>query len=200
LDVPAEEDAVVRQELLTAEAFIEQREELPDGGQWVELVEGQVKSLSPPSVEHGTAVLNLGKALARCVQAHVSGYPCFELGLLTRRNPDTVLFPAVSFFASGPMFAETDKAFSEARPALIVEMASSNDRRRQMERRVADWLAWGTSVVWVPDPDLKQVHVVEQGRGGRRLGEGDELIGGGPLSGFRIRIAEIFQAPAWATR
>ena len=184
--------------LMTAEEFVAQREELPDGGRWVELAAGKLVTLSPPTVEHGTAVLNFSKALARHAQTERGGYACFELGLLVIRRPDTLLFPAVSYFATGPMFCESDKVLTETRPSLIVEVASTNDRRRGMEQRAASWLNWGVPVVWVLDPQQKQAHVVEQGRGGQRLAEHQELLGQAVLPGFHLRIADIFQEPAWA--
>ncbi len=183
---------------MTAEEFVAGREELPDGGRWIELVAGKLVTLSPPTVEHGTAVLNFSKALARHAQVERSGYACFELGLLTIRRPDTLLFPAVSYFSNGPMFAESDKVLTEARPSLIVEVASTNDRRRGMELRVSGWLQWGVPAVWVLDPQQKQAHIVEQGRGGQRLAEHQDLLGSSVLPGFQMRIADIFQEPAWA--
>jgi Uma2 family endonuclease len=185
-------------DLMTAEEFVARREDLPDGGRWVELAAGKLITLSPPTVEHGTAVLNLSKGLARQTQTEQEGYACFELGLLLIRRPDTLLFPAISYFSGGPMFAESDKGVTESRPSLIVEVASTNDRRRGMEQRVAGWLNWGVPAVWVLDPQHKQVHVVEQGRGGQRLAEHQELLGRNVLPGFQMRIAEIFQEPSWA--
>ena len=54
--------------LLTAEQFVAVRHELADGGRWTELIAGRPVLLSPPTVEHGGAVLNLSKALAEYSQ------------------------------------------------------------------------------------------------------------------------------------
>lgn len=185
-------------DLMTAEEFVARRDELPDGGRWVELAAGRLVTLSPPTVEHGTAILNLSKALARHSQAEQGGYACFELGLLLIRSPDTLLFPAVSYFTSGPMFAESDKILTETRPALVIEVASTNDRRRGLDQRVSGWLNWGVPAVWVLDPQQKQVHSVEQGRGGQRLAEHQELLGHSLLPGFQVRVGDLFQEPGWA--
>ena len=185
-------------EKLTAEEFVAQREELPDGGRWVEITAGKLVILDPPTVEHGTAILNLSKALAQYTQVERGGYACFEIGLLIKRRPDTLLFPAVSYFTTGPMFGESDRVFTETRPTLIVEMASTNDRRRGLDQRVSNWLEWGVPTVWVIDPQQKQAHVVEQGSGGQRLAEHQELLGNSVLPGFQMRIAEIFREPSWA--
>jgi len=185
-------------ELLTAEQFVAGRDELPDGGRWTELVAGKPVILSPPTIEHGTSILNLGKALAEYAQKEQGGYACFELGLVIARNPDTVHFPAVCFFTTGALFTETEKVITEARPTLIVEVASTNDRRRGLEQRVTSWLNWGMNHVWILDPQEKQVHTVEKGRTGQRLADHQTLFGGPALSGFKITVGELFKEPGWA--
>ena len=189
---------MVTSALLTAEQFVVEREELPDGGRWTELVAGKAVTLSPPTIEHGTAVLNLSKALAEYSRKEPGGYSCFELGLVTARNPDSVRFPAICFFTTGGLFAEADKVVTEVRPSLVVDVASTNDRRRGLEQRIIDWMEWGVKLVWVLDPQGKQVHAVEKGRAAQRLAEHHSLSGGTVLSGFQIGVGDIFKEPGWA--
>lgn len=184
-------------ENLTIEKFIEERTELPDGGRWTELQRGSLVTLEPPSVEHGTVVLNLTKALSEFVQRGGTGYACFELGLILARQPDTVRFPAISFYVEGPRFAEADKEVTDVPPALVVEIASTNDRRRGMHDRVTTWLEWGIPLVWVIDPHSKEVHTFEQKRASRQLTGIDSLTGGSILSGFDLTLAELFKEPGW---
>jgi Uma2 family endonuclease len=184
--------------ILTAEQFVSGRDELPDGGRWTELIAGKPITLSPPTIEHGTAVLNLSKALAEYSQKEQGGYSCFELGLVTARNPDTVRFPAICFFTTGGLFAEADKVATEARPGLVVEVSSTNDRRRGLQQRITDWMEWGVKLVWILDPSGKQVYAVEKGRAAQRFAEHQSLLGGTVLSGFKIGVGEIFKEPGWA--
>jgi Uma2 family endonuclease len=185
-------------ELLTVEQFVADREDLPDGGRWSELLAGRLFTFQPPTIEHGTAVLNLGKALALCTQREPCGYACFELGLIIARNPDTLQFPAVSFFVDGPMFAEADKVVTDARPALVAEIASTNDRRRNMKQRVTGWLDFGVRVAWVLDPQEKRVHVFSRDRPAEQLAAHQTLRGWPVLSGFRVGVGELFADPGWA--
>jgi Uma2 family endonuclease len=78
--------AVPSDDLLTVEQFVAGRHELPDGGRWTELIAGRPILLSPPTVEHGNAVLNLGKALAEYSGKEQAGYACFELGFVVARR------------------------------------------------------------------------------------------------------------------
>jgi Uma2 family endonuclease len=185
-------------ELLTVEQFVADREELPDGGRWSELLAGRLLTLQPPTIEHGTAVLNLSKALARFAQREQTGYACFDLGLIIARNPDTVQFPAVSFFIDGPMFAEADKVVTDARPALVAEIASTNDRRRNMKQRVTGWLDFGVRLAWVLDPQEKRVHAFSRDRPAEQLAAHQTLRGGLVLSGFSVGVGELFEEPGWA--
>ena len=185
-------------DLMTVEQFVATRDELPDGGRWTELIAGKPVTLSPPTVEHGTTVLNLSKALAEYVQKEEGGYACFDLGLVIARNPDTVYFPAACLYTAGPLFAEADKIVTESHPSVVIEVASTNDRRRGMEQRTTGWLDWGVRLVWVLDPHARQVYALEKGRAGQRLNEHQSLFGGMVLSGFKINVGELFKEPGWA--
>lgn len=196
--------------LLTAESFDDARYDLPDGGQWVELVRGRVEVLSPPDEEHRIAVLNLSKALGDYLAAHREGYACFDLGLIVHRDPDTVRFPAISYFLGGAMFAETDKSVTDTRPALVVEIMSSNDRRRSLNDRVYEYTNWGLEVLWIVDPVERAVHTVRPGYANKAAREHETLCGSLAwrhkataqpiLPDFRIAVADIFTPPEyWKT-
>lgn len=187
-------------EIFTAQQFAEWRPDLPDGGRWVELIEGRVVSFQPPDPQQGTTVLNLSKAIAEHLQTGApgeAGYACFELGLLVAESPDTVRFPAMSYFGSGRRFAHTDEVLTAERPDLVVEVPADPERRRDMSRRVREYLALGTKLVWVVDFLEQQVHVFpQQGASGRFEGK-QRLSGGDVLSGFDLAAADLFGEPSW---
>ena len=133
---------------MTVEQFLEQRGEMPEGGQWAELHGGVPVFLEPPDVDHGTVVLNLSKALADYFQKSPIGYACFDLGLQLDLHPAVVLFPAISVYVGGAMFAETDQTISQRIPNWIVDLASTPDRRVLMADRIARWRSWGIQEVW----------------------------------------------------
>jgi Uma2 family endonuclease len=182
--------------LLTAEQFVEQRYELPDAGQWAELDRGVPTFLQPPDLDHGNVILNLSKALAEYVQTTQRGYACFELGLLVEKRPDTVRIPAACYFLEGPRFSEADKAYTETPPAIVIELASTNDRRRNMAARIEQYHAFGSPQVWVIDPHERCAHVCSRGESAIRFGEEDVLVSD-RLAGFRLRVAELFRVPDW---
>ncbi len=183
--------------LLSAEEFADRKFELPEGGRWTELCAGEIVTLSPPDELHGNVVLNLSKVLAEHAQKAQDGYACFELGLIVARNPDTVRCPSVSYFQSGERFAESDKLVTETIPTLVVEIASTNDRRRHVDERVTSYLNWGVGQVWLADTDLREIHIFQSDAHRQRLSSGDTLHGGKVLSEFRSKVEDLFATPSW---
>ncbi|MFV0445195.1 MAG: Uma2 family endonuclease [Planctomycetaceae bacterium] len=189
---------------MTLEEFLDSRFDLPDSGQWAELDAGEVVLLQPPDLEHGNAILNFSKAVAAWAStaaAEEAGamYACFDLGLILTQQPDTVRFPAVSFFAGGNRFAESDKLATDTVPRLVMELASSSDRRLQMPERVQRYFDWGVPTVWVIDPQGR--HVLQRSMTGqqRDLIEGDRLTDTAALPGFDIEVSTLFIEPSWWT-
>ena len=183
--------------LLTAEEFAAREGEDDFETRWSELVGGRIVSLEPPAPEHGAIVFNFAKAIAKYLQhaQDEKGYAGFETGLVVARNPDTVRRPPVSFFVTGERFAELDSRLTETRPALIVEVASTNDRRRAMRERVESYLQWGVRTVWVADPVEKNVHVLQSGRPPRQFAGSQSVLGSPVFANFRLAVTELFAMP-----
>lgn len=183
---------------MTAEQFASRDCDFQQGGRWVELVAGRVVTLEPPDPVHGCTVLNFSKALARHLQTSNEadrGYACYELGLIVKRNPDSVRCPAVSYFAGGTPFAELDKAVTETQPRLVVEVASTADRRRGLEERVDGYLHWGVESVWVVDPVERQVYTFRRSGIKKRFAEHQQFVGNPVLPGFEVAVADLFVQP-----
>ena len=182
---------------MTVEQFLDQRGEMPEGGQWAELHAGVPVFLEPPDVDHGTVVLNLSKALATYFHQVEAGYACFDLGLHVARQPDTVYFPAVSLFLTGLRFAESDNAVTETVPALAMEILSTPDRQQGLELRLAQLLHWGVPSIWTIDLKSKTVQIWDR-QGETLLRSGEMLESVPALPGFRVPVIELFTVPDWA--
>lgn len=181
----------------TAEQFLDARIELPDGGRWTELDRGQIINLDPPDIEHGTIVLNISKAVSRYLHQRDQGAAYFELGLVVAHDPDTVRFPAVSIYKSGSRFEETDKVVTDRRPDVIIEVASTNPRRRLMKDHLEEYTAWGVELIWVVDPSEKQVHEYRPAEGNKVYELKGVLTGGETLPKFIVPVTDLFAEPDW---
>src|SRR5215207_7697735 len=87
--------ATTERRLMTAEELWE----LPDDGQRRELVRGELRTMSPPSGEHGLVQLEFGAPLRDYVRAHDLGRVFGEAGFRLTEQPDTVRAPDVAFVA-----------------------------------------------------------------------------------------------------
>ena len=191
--------------LITAEQFADKKYDLPESGRWHELVGGKVVNLHPPDAAHGTALINFSKVLAQHLQQRSGAYACFELGLIIARNPDTVRCPPLSLITQGKLFAESDKAVTDIKPAMVFEIASTVDRRRNMERRICEYLDWGVELVWVADTVRKLMHTNERNRPQQTFTESQEIEGDAffeestdhsqLLTGFKLGVADVFVEP-----
>jgi Uma2 family endonuclease len=141
--------------LLTVEQF---EERLAEGDRWIELVTGRLIRLDPPDEVHGDIVRNLSQRLAAYLKSSPDISVCFELGVILAHEPATVRCPAISCFQSSDRFLETEKLVTETKPALVIEVASTNDRREGMSDRVRGYLDAGVAGVWVIDPGTRHVH------------------------------------------
>jgi Uma2 family endonuclease len=183
--------------LLTAEAFAELENQEDFDLQRAELVRGAVSVLGTPDLLHGAVVLNFSKALAAYLHKSPDeqGYAAFEIGLIIARGPDTVRRPAISLFVGGERFAELDRLVTETRPALVIEVASTNDRRRAMRDRVESYLDWGLRTVWVVDTQEKSLHLIQQGRPPRIFSEKQSVPGAPVFADFRLDVGSLFEMP-----
>ena len=183
--------------LMSAEEFVDQRFDLPESGQWSELHQGILKNFQPPDLDHGNVIRNLSRMLGDYVQRGGAGYACFDLGIAVHAHPDTLRFPAACYFVTGPRFAEADKPYTTLPPALVIELASTNDRRREMTDRVLSYLEFGTPLVWVIDTKEKCVHVCPRGEKPLLLSTAMTLRGDPILPGFTTPVHDLFVEPDW---
>lgn len=185
--------------LTTAEDFIDQRFEMPEGGQWSELLDGKPQHLQPPEPDHGNAVLNLSKALADYLQRTKNGYACFDLGLRVATCPDSVLFPAACVFVRGKLFAESDKEFTDETPAVVMELSSTDDRTAQMNERIEYYRNWGVNSVWVLNPCGESLEVHSRTIETQTFQGTDSYSDQQTLEGFSITVLDLFREPDWWT-
>lgn len=185
---------------MTAAEFASAKHELPESGRWHELHDGQTVLLSAPDDVHGTIVLNLSRALAQWFRTQPipsRGYACHGLGLHVQSQPDSVYVPAVSIFQSSRVFSQFDLVIATEVPRMVIDIASSNDRRSDMRLRTTAYMKLGVEVIWIPDPFKKEIQVIRRGAHTLALGKWQTLEGGDQLPGFRIAVESVFAQPLW---
>jgi Uma2 family endonuclease len=152
--------AIFPDAIITGELLAHLTVPLPEGYTRYELVEGRIIPMTPNNRRHAEVLAELVRLLGRVPGWRVlAGDP----GVYLRRRPDTVRAPDL-LLISEVRYRESDpaSAFLAVAPELVVEIVSPSNEREAMTRKVADYLAIG-STVWVIDVDAETVTVSSPG-------------------------------------
>lgn len=115
------------------------------------------------------------------------GYQCFP------ESPGTVRFPDVSLVRASRKAEIGDNPGYMPIPAdLAVEVLSPNDRVKDVDEKIEDYLKAGFGLVWVVNPHWRHVHVYRPDGSVQLLNEREEISGEGALPSFRCRVGEFF--------
>jgi Uma2 family endonuclease len=188
--------ATAQTRLLSAEEFYEWTHRPENRDKVCELERGEIVEMSRPGKLHGLICANVVRILGNFVAQRKKGYICSnDTGVVTERDPDTVRGPDVLLFEDAERIEQVEEKYGEQPPVLAVEVLSPNDTIGKVMRRVAEQLSFGTRLVWVSDPDARNVIVYRPGEADKVIEEAQELTGGDVLPDFRCRVAEFFALP-----
>lgn len=180
----------VLHQTMTAEAFAQ----LPDAGNNLELIKGEVIETMPPGGQHGAIAGTILFLLRLWMRQGAAGYGSVESGYLLSRHPDTVRGPDVSYVRAERIPAEgIPEGFWHLAPDLAVEVVSPSETAEEVREKVRDFLAAGTPLVWIVYPRSREVIVHTPDGLARTYASGDTLEFPEVLPGFRCVVAEIFE-------
>ena len=166
---------------------------MPDPGHPQELVRGVIIDMPPPKFRHGKVCRRIATLVGNFVDQHNLGHVLTnDSGVITEQNPDTVRGADVLFvgYSKVPLDAEPD--YLTIAPDAVFEVLSPSDRWSEVHRKVTEYLLLGVPAVYVVDPEPRRVHCYYGDRPEEILTAGDEFVGAGLLSGFRVPVARLF--------
>lgn len=180
-------------EPLTLEEF----QRLPEEDEHrVELVRGRIVREPRPGARHGWLAGRIYVILEAYGRETGFGMAAIETGFLLAEDPPTVRGPDVAFIAEERLPAEgIPVGFWPLAPDLAVEVVSPSNSAAEIQEKVLDYLAVGTRLVWVVDPDTGSVTVYRSRDDVRVRTKGDALDGGDVLPGFRLEVTDLFEPP-----
>lgn len=183
-DVEAPPRRVTAEELLA----------MPDDGLRRELVQGEVRTMTPAGHTHGWIAVNVTTSLAAHVRANRLGRVyAAETGFRVATDPDTVRAPDAAFVAEQRVRAAGDSpGFWPGAPDLAVEVVSPSDTFARVEEKVFDWLGSGTRMVVVVNPEKQTVTVFRSRSQIVLLAEDDVVDGGDVVPGWQLPVRDIF--------
>lgn len=178
-------------QVMTAEELLA----LPNDGFRYELIQGELRRMSPAGHRHGRLVLNITTPLDQHVRDNELGAAyAAETGFLLTIDPDTVRAADVAFVRQERVdeVGDTDGYWPGA-PDLAIEVVSPNDLYTEIEEKVIDWLEAGTRMVVIVNPRKRSVTVYRSRAAITLLTEQDALDGADVVPGWRIAVADIFK-------
>jgi Uma2 family endonuclease len=179
---------------VTAEELLVLSSRAHADGYRIELIDGEVRTMSPGGYEHGAVIGELTVAVGTFVKQHNLGsITGAETGFIFRRNPDTVRAPDLAFIHKDRVAAYgVMHTYWPGVPDLAVEVVSFNDTVKDVHEKARDWIAAGTLLVWVVNPRNRTVTAYKSSGEVEELTGAAELNGGGVLPGFRCPIDQLF--------
>ena len=174
--------------LLTAEEFATE----PDDRR-TELVQGKVIEMPPPGLRHGTVQAEIAFLLRTYVGENDLGRVVTESGLITRREPDSVRGPDVSFYSwSRIPKGHLPKGYADAAAEVVFEVLSPSQTLSELLEKAEEYLAAGVLCVCIVDPERQSVMVHERDKPVQVLTEQDTLALPEPLHEWNPRVGDFF--------
>ena len=167
---------------------------LPEDGFRYELIEGELRRMTPAGHRHGRVAMRFAWRLASHVEDNDLGTVyAAETGFLLSSNPDTVRAPDVAFVSR---FRHQDEAsvsgYWPGAPDLVVEVVSPSDTYSEVESKVMAWLDAGTRIALVLDPERRQVTTYRSRSDIKILTAQETFEAKDVVPGWSLRIADLF--------
>ncbi len=181
---------------MTASEFFAWVHRPENRNRFFELDCGEVVEMPPPGKRHGFVCGNVAGILRNFAIHRRKGYVCTnDAGVIVERDPDTVRGPDVTFYEDAQTIEDMDQQYAARPPLLAVEVLSPDDRVNRTLRRITQMLHAGVAVVWLVDPEGRNVSVYRPGQDPLLVVEGQEVSGDPVLPDFRCPVADFFALP-----
>ena len=181
---------VITEKPITVDEFETMPFEFP-----VDLVRGEIVEMPPPGGVHGRVCMNVGFALeVWCRAAQLGTVTTNDSAILTERDPDSVRGCDVVYISWDRLPSrELPKGAYRSAPNLAVEVLSPNDRWKDVQTKIDEYLSVGVIEVWIVDPEDRSVDVYRGDRKPARLANGQTLTSADVLPGFSCPVADFFR-------
>jgi Uma2 family endonuclease len=159
-----------------------------------ELVNGMIIRMPPTEYTHGIVESNFGRILGEFVHQRKLGHVLVgEVGIYTRRNPDTVRGADVAYISRERLAQGQSQSYLDVAPELIVEVLSPGDRWTEVIEKLEEYFAIGVQSVWIADPTRQEVFVYHSLTEVIRFPTDETLSEEAILPGFEVAVAELFE-------
>jgi len=170
---------------------IEEYERLPDEGVQHELDEGELITTPAPKWRHSIIASNIYDELLK----HVAGAGLkvlMEAGFLLNENPPTLRQPDVAVVRADRGGQTPEDEYLRGAPELAVEIVSPSDSMADIDRKVEQYLAAGSTLVWVVIPKYERIRIFRADGTSTVRHCGETLDAPELLPGWSMPVEQVF--------
>ena len=186
---------VIQQQLYSVDDVWEMAHQT-DSENHYDLIDGELFEMPPPGYAHGRLAVLIARYIGNFVEAQELGEVTVESGYHPPDNRHTLLSPDVAFLSKAKAPQPFWGKYIPVMPDLAVEILSPSDTFRQVRRKAAVYLRYGTQLVWIVLPAEKGVDVCRSVDGSRLdiefVGNEGSLSGEQILPGFELELGLLF--------
>ena len=159
----------------------------------MELVNGEIRVMSPSGGESDAVCLELGALLRNWVRPNRLGQVFgSSAGFRLPNKTKDVRAPDVSFVRADRL-QQTPRGYIEVVPDLMVEVRSPSDSLADLRQKIQNFFAVGTEVGILVDPDSRSVEVYRPGQNAPQvLRDGDVLTVPDLLPGWSVAVSDLW--------
>ena len=170
---------------------LQEYESLPEDDRYIdEVSRGRLVREPQPAYQHGRIVARAAHLLSLYLDAHPDiGRIVVESGFVLEDVPLTVRGPDVAFVRAGR--PEPERGFFRGAPDLAVEIVSPSNTAAELQEKVLEFLAAGTSLVWVVYPETRTV-VVHHSHTEISLLRATDVLTASLLPGLELPVSALF--------
>ncbi|HEY9908867.1 MAG TPA: Uma2 family endonuclease [Thermosynechococcaceae cyanobacterium] len=173
---------------LTVKDLEKVQEQLPNHR--MELVEGEIILTSPSSYESDEVSTRISTFVGAWVIPRSLGRVTGSSAGFILPNSDTRA-PDVSFVLADRL-PRSPRSFAELAPDLMVEVKSPTDRSEKLRTKIQDFLAQGTQVGLLVNPEDRTVEIHRLDQKTEILRDGDLLTVPELLPGWEVPVVELW--------
>jgi Uma2 family endonuclease len=161
---------------------------LPDDGWRYELVQGELRKMSPSGARHARVAAQIIGSLIAYLKDHPIGTAyASEAGFRISRSPDTVRAPDAAFVSANRVI--DTPSFFEGPPDVAFEVTSPGDTYSEIEEKTLGWLRAGVRAVVIVDPRTSSVRI-HRASGATTVADAIEIEE--ILPSWKLPLSEVF--------
>lgn len=178
------------QTMMTAAEFAQRH-----GGDYLELVEGQVRELPMPFPKHSKICARITRFLDEYAEKYACGHVVSKDSFVqTRQNPDSVRGPDAAFYSFDRLpKGKIPDGLLPVQPDLVVEVRSPWERWNDLFAKVVEHLQAGVRVVIVLDEPTATASVYRADELQQIFHNGDALVVPDVLPGFSVPLPRLVE-------